>query len=63
MKSGCELKGHFNIGRQWSGGVSEMIVQIIQGMRISEGQIIRAILYLICQLTLYSTYEFLADPV
>ena len=45
MKSGYELKGQFNMGHQLGRVVSGMIVRIIRGMRISEGQIIRAILY------------------
>ena len=44
MKSGYELKGQFNMGHQLGGVVSGMIVRIIRGMRISEGQIIQAIL-------------------
>ena len=35
------------MGRQLGGVVSEMTVRIIRGVRISEGQIIRAILYLV----------------
>ena len=45
MKSEFELKGQFNIGHQWWGVVSQRTVRIIWGVRISEGQIIRAILY------------------
>ena len=45
MKSEFELKGQFNIGCQWWGVVSQRTVQIIWGVRISEGQIIRAKLY------------------
>ena len=45
VKSEFELKGQFNIGCQWQGVVSWRTVQIIRGVRISEGQIIRAILY------------------
>ena len=45
MKSGYELKGQFNMGRQLGGVVSKITVQIIRGMQISEGQIIRALLY------------------
>ena len=45
MKSGYELKGQFNMGHQLNGVVSEMTVRIIWGVQISEGQIIRAILY------------------
>ena len=42
MKSDFELKGQFNIGRQWRGVVSRRTVRIIRGVRISEGQIIWA---------------------
>ena len=41
MKSGYELKGQFNMGQQLGRVVSEITVQIIRGMWISEGQIIR----------------------
>ena len=44
VKSGYELKGQFNMGCQLGRVVSEMTVQIIQGMQISKGQIIQAIL-------------------
>ena len=40
------------MGHQLGGVVLEMTVRIIQGMRISEGQIIRAILYLMMSLNL-----------
>ena len=60
MKSGYELKGQFNIGRKWQGVVSRMIVQIFWGVRISEGQIIWAMLYVIvCKYTFEKrTYDY-----
>ena len=43
INQACELKGLFDVDCQWR--VYRTIVQIIWEMRISEGQIIRAILY------------------
>ena len=51
----CELKGQFNVGHQWH--VCRIMVRIIWEVQISEGQIIRAILYTVTS----SQFRYVAD--